>query len=154
MAHPVSWFEITGRDGKKLQNFYKKVFAWKAGGASYDPMMMVGAEAGGISGGIGDIRDGKASVAVYVSTPDVNAHLKKIVGAGGKIAMARQELPGGMGAIAGFLDPSGNWIGLWEPARKAAKKVGGTSAKRAPKKSATKPVKKTAKKSAKKSRQK
>ncbi len=29
MANPVTWFEITGKDGKKLQDFYGGVFGWK-----------------------------------------------------------------------------------------------------------------------------
>jgi len=26
MANPVTWFEVTGKDGKKLQDFYAGVF--------------------------------------------------------------------------------------------------------------------------------
>ena len=29
MAHPVTWFQITGKDGGRLQTFYKDVFAWR-----------------------------------------------------------------------------------------------------------------------------
>ena len=29
MASPVVHFEILGKDGTKLQNFYKKLFDWK-----------------------------------------------------------------------------------------------------------------------------
>ena len=40
--------------------------------------------------------------------------------AGGKPAMPKIELPGGMGWISGFIDPAGNWVGLWAPAKKPA----------------------------------
>jgi len=29
MANPVVHFEVTGKDGKKLQDFYSGVFGWK-----------------------------------------------------------------------------------------------------------------------------
>ena len=29
MANPVVHFEVTGKDGKKLQDFYSKAFGWK-----------------------------------------------------------------------------------------------------------------------------
>lgn len=147
MAHAVSWFQITGKDGKKLQAFYKKVFAWKAGGASYGDMMMVAREKDGISGGIGSSHDGNSHVAIYINVDDLHAHLSKIEAAGGETMMPPTELPGGMGIIAGFHDPAGNWLGLWQPApaRKAATKPAKSAAKKARTRTATKPA---AKKSA------
>lgn len=29
MPHPIVYFEIAGRDGKKLQQFYASVFDWE-----------------------------------------------------------------------------------------------------------------------------
>lgn len=43
-----------------------------------------------------------------------------------------------MGSIAGFIDPAGNWIGLWMPGKAAAPKRSAApkkAAKKAPKKS-------------------
>ena len=52
MAHPVVHFEIAGKDGTKLQEFYRKLFDWKV---EVDPAMnygMVDTGGEGINGGI------------------------------------------------------------------------------------------------------
>jgi predicted enzyme related to lactoylglutathione lyase len=139
MGHPVNWFQISGKNGKKLEAFYKKVFAWKMNSMPGAPMALVDAEPGGIPGGVGASQDGTASVAVYVSVSDVVEHLKLITQAGGSPAMPPMDLPSGMGAIAGFLDPEGNWVGLWQPdplragAKAAAPKAKKTAGKAASK---------------------
>jgi predicted enzyme related to lactoylglutathione lyase len=116
MGNPVSFFQIQGGDAKGLTAFYKKVFGWKMAPArDTGGMMMVAAEAGGIAGGIGASLDGNKSVSVYVSVTDLERNLARIKAAGGQPAMDPFELPGGMGRIAGFIDPVGNWIGLWDP---------------------------------------
>jgi predicted enzyme related to lactoylglutathione lyase len=139
MGHAVTWFQISAKDGEPLKKFYKSVFAWKTspGGGG---MMMIAPEKGGIAGGVGDSQDGSSSVTVYVSVPSLVGHLKKVEKAGGKTAMPPMELPGNMGSIAGFADPAGNFIGLWQEPKKRA----------APRKLATrKPAKKPGKKPAK-----
>jgi predicted enzyme related to lactoylglutathione lyase len=136
MGNPVNFFQITAADGGPLQSFYKKVFAWKVS-EGQGGMMMVAPEKGGIAGGVGDSQNGTASVTVYIDVPNMSAHLTKVEQAGGKIAMPPMELPGGMGTIAGFLDPAGNWIGLWQAAKKFIKPAPAKRrAKAAPKKKA------------------
>src|SRR5689334_23138731 len=121
-------------------------------------MQMVAAEKGGIAGGVGPSRDGNHNVTVYANVDDIAAHLKRIQDAGGEVAMPPMELPEGMGWIAGFTDPAGNWVGLWQPgkppapakkaARKPAKKAAGKKApaKKAPAKKAPAKKKKRGKK--------
>ncbi|HEY8077262.1 MAG TPA: hypothetical protein VIF62_24215 [Labilithrix sp.] len=121
MAHPVNWFQIGGPNGKLLHSFYKNVFGWKMDPApGPGDMMMAKKEGDGIPGGIVTSMNGQPSVAVYVGVGDVDSHLGKVERAGGHMAMPKMELPGGMGFIAGFTDPAGNWIGLWAPAKKPA----------------------------------
>jgi predicted enzyme related to lactoylglutathione lyase len=145
MSHAVNWFQIQGPNGHALQQFYKQVFGWKmkaqpGGGDS----MMVASEPGGIAGGVGTSQNHQPSVAVYVSVGDIDVLFGKIQRAGGRMAMPKTELPGGMGAIAGFSDPAGNWIGLWMPGKAAAavkrssptKKAGGAKKASGPKKKA------------------
>jgi predicted enzyme related to lactoylglutathione lyase len=136
MAHPVSFFQISAADGKPLQAFYQTVFSWKLSLGPGDPIAMVAPEKDGIPGGVGSSQDGSSNVTVYISVDDVRAHLDLVSQAGGQVVMQPMELPGGMGSIAGFTDPAGNWIGLWQsppkkpaPARRAAVKA---SARRAP----------------------
>jgi uncharacterized protein len=139
MAHPVTWFQITGTDGRKLHAFYKKVFGWRMKAApGPGDLQIVHQEEDGISGGVGSAMDGAGGVTVYVNVADVGAHLKKVEAAGGRAAMPPMELPSGMGWIAGFIDPAGNWVGLWAPGAGArpAKKA---PAKRAPAKQAKPP---------------
>jgi uncharacterized protein len=141
MGNPVNFFQITAADGGPLQTFYKQVFAWKMSPGP-SGLMMVASEKGGIAGGVGTSQSGTSSVALYVRVADVSVHLGKVELAGGKTAMPPFELPGGMGTIAGFLDPAGNWIGLWQEPAKPARRA---PAKRRPKKAVS--VKKKARKS-------
>ena len=116
---------------------------------------------GGIPGGIAGIMDGsdKPSVHIYIGTDSIEKQLARIERAGGKVAHGKTPLPPGMGWIAGFIDPAGNFVGLWEnapqakptpkrraPAKKVAKKA--PAKKPAAKKAAAK--KPAAKKAAKK----
>ncbi len=161
MGHPVTWFQIQGKDGDALAAFYKKAFAWQMSDAVGGGMQMVAPEkdasGDGIAGGIGASMDGSSGVAVYVNCQNIDAQMAKIEAAGGRRAMPNTVLDGGFGTIAGFLDPAGNWTGLWEPAakpeapkKKAAKKTAKKAAKKATKKTAKKATKKAAKKATKK----
>ncbi len=150
MSHPVNWFQIRGQDAGALHKFYTDVFRWKLM-ASPDPsMMFVEKEKGGISGGIAD-GQGSTGVSVYVACEDVDLQLAKVEAAGGKTTMSKVELPSGMGFIAGFTDPAGNFIGLWAPApklraKKADKKEQKKAAKKDKKAAEKKPEKKADKK--------
>jgi len=124
MAHPVTWFQISGKDGGRLQSFYREVFAWRIKPSPDGMTGMVDPEKpGGIAGGVGASRDGNASVALYVNVDNLNDHLQRVEAAGGRRAMEPMDLPGDMGAIAGFIDPEGNWIGIWQPPKKAPKRA-------------------------------
>jgi hypothetical protein len=112
---------------------------------------MVSPEKGGIAGGVGASRDGNHNVTVYANVDDIAAHLKLIQDAGGEVAMPPMELPEGMGWIAGFTDPAGNWVGLWQPGKRpaSAKRAARKPAKKAPAKAARKPAGKAKAKAAK-----
>jgi predicted enzyme related to lactoylglutathione lyase len=128
MGHAVNWFQISGRgDAKALQKFYKQAFGWKMKTAPDGRMSMVDREKGGIAGGIGPSMSGEPSVAVYIESDKLEKDLARVEKAGGHAAMQPMDLPAGMGRIAGFVDPDGNWIGLWEagkPVKKGAAKKG------------------------------
>ena len=153
-ASTVGWFSIQGKNHTKLISFYKKAFNWKKTMPLPDGGQMIPAGKDGIPGGIGPSRDGKSSVSVYINVTNIGAQLKKIAAAGGKVAMPETELPNNMGSIAGFIDPAGNWTGIWAPpkaakkkAKKRAKKKAAkkkTARKKAAKKAARRPAKKKA----------
>lgn len=111
MAQPVVHFEVVGKDGKKLQEFYSKLFDWTVDANNPMQYGMVAAGEGGIGGGVAASQDGKPGVTFYVNVPDVAAALKKAESLGGKTVMPPMDVPGGP-QIAQFSDPEGNVIGL------------------------------------------
>jgi|SRR5581483_8484586 len=112
MGNPVVHFEISGKDGKKLQSFYKDLFDWNM---DIDPQGygMVAAGEGGIGGGVTASEQG-ASVTFYVAVDDCQKYLDKIERMGGKTVMPPQDY-GGMLTFALFSDPEGNVIGIVKP---------------------------------------
>ena len=110
MGQPVVHFEVHGKDGKKLQEFYGKLFDWNVD--TNNPMAygMVAGSDGGIGGGITE-SPAAPMVTFYVNVPDIAAALKKAESLGGKTVMPPMAVPGGP-EIAQFADPEGNVIGL------------------------------------------
>lgn len=119
MGNPVVHFEIAGPDGAALQQYYGELFGWQifetegAGGETY---RLVNANEGGIGGGIFTTREDmpvRNFVTFYVQVDELQAALDSIAGAGGAPCMPPMEIGEGMGAIAAFNDPAGNFIGLY-----------------------------------------
>ena len=109
MASKVTHFEVHGKDGKRLQEFYASLFGWKVDANNPMQYGMVSAEKGGIGGGIS--QSGKPMVTFYVEVADPAAALKRVEKLGGKTVMPPMDVPGGP-RIAQFADPEGNVIGL------------------------------------------
>lgn len=114
MAAPVVHFEVVGKDGKRLQDFYASLFGWKIDANNPMNYGMVEAEKGnpvsGIGGGIYGQSDAEPRVTFYVQVPDLQEALRKAESLGGK-TVGTWEVPGGP-TIAQFRDPEGNVIGL------------------------------------------
>ena len=58
MAQKIVHFEIIGKDGKKLQEFYSKLFDWKVDANNPMNYGMVGGDEAGLGGGIASAMDG------------------------------------------------------------------------------------------------
>jgi predicted enzyme related to lactoylglutathione lyase len=120
MGNPVVFFEVLGKDGKKLRRFYSDLFGWafnEIGGdeAAFD-YGLVAAEEQGIEGGVGTTPEGSPGhVTFYVGTDDVAESLERARSLGGSALMPPMELPGG-GTIGLFTDPEGHTIGLYKRA--------------------------------------
>src|SRR5262245_27487971 len=122
MAAPVVNFEIMGKDGLKLQKFYAELFGWKiqnmAEMGNYG-MSETGSRGdtvgkGSIDGGVGGTQPGAPNcVTVYIQVKDIDAHLKKISGMGGKTLVPKTVIPNVV-TFAQFTDPEGNVVGLVE----------------------------------------
>lgn len=113
MPNPVVHFEIVGKDGKKLQDFYANLFGWKIDANNEFNYGMVDTDTPGtgIRGGIGPTMDGNARTTVYAQVSDLQASLDKAVSLGGKVIMPITEIPGAV-TMAMIADPEGNTFGL------------------------------------------
>ncbi|HYG60085.1 MAG TPA: VOC family protein [Symbiobacteriaceae bacterium] len=109
MSYPVVHFEITGKDGAKLQDYYANLFGWKVNADNPMAYGLVSAEQGGIGGGI--CSHDNNSVTIYVAVPDLQAMLDKAVALGGKVITPITHIPG-MVTFATFQDPQGNVMGI------------------------------------------
>ena len=112
MPNPVVHFEVTGKDGKKLQSFYAGLFNWQID--ANNPMnygLVEAQERHGIGGGIGPTDQGDGGVTFYVEVDDPQAYLDKAVSLGGKVLMPVTEIPN-MVTMAQFADPEGHVVGI------------------------------------------
>jgi predicted enzyme related to lactoylglutathione lyase len=118
VPNPVVHFEIMGRDRKKLQEFFGKLFGWKIDDNNPMNYGVVDTAAGGINGGIGQAPGNPSYVTFYVSVDDPAATLDKATSLGGKVCMPPMPIPG-VGTIAMFQDPEDHVIGIIKPDRPA-----------------------------------
>lgn len=116
MANPVLWFEVLGKDGKALRQFYSSLFGWQvqepdpAGGFDYG---MVAASDGGIGGGIGTSPGGEPGFATFsVEVDDPEAVLARAEQLGGRTVVPVSEIPAFGLEYAYFADPEGHVIGI------------------------------------------
>jgi predicted enzyme related to lactoylglutathione lyase len=114
MAAPVIHFEVVGKDGKALQDYYSKLFGWNlhtdnpGGYGMTDP-----AETGPVVG-IGSTPDGSTGhVTGYVRVADINETVAKATALGGSVVMPKFS-PDGSAQLALVADPEGHVIGLTE----------------------------------------
>jgi predicted enzyme related to lactoylglutathione lyase len=119
MGRPVVHFEVIGKDGEKLQEYYSDLFGWEI--QSDNPLNYgivsregnTNADGAGIGGGVGQAPDGyDGHLTFYVEVPDVEATLANAESLGGKRIMGPDEVPG-MGLVLGqFTDPEGHLVGV------------------------------------------
>jgi predicted enzyme related to lactoylglutathione lyase len=111
MPNPVVHFEIVGKDGKSLQDYYAQLFGWKIDADNPMNYGLVAAEANGIAGGIGPVPAGEGHVTFYVEVDDPQAYLDKAVSLGGRVIMPVTEIPNTV-TMAQFADPEGHVVGI------------------------------------------
>lgn len=113
MTRPVVHFEIYGKDGKRLQEFYRELFGWKIDANNPMNYALVEPGIGGPENGVGGgIAQADAPfVTIYVQVISLDETLQKAESMGGKTVMPPMDVPGGP-TIAQFQDPEGNRIGL------------------------------------------
>ncbi|MEP7365261.1 MAG: VOC family protein [Acidobacteriota bacterium] len=137
-------FEIPADDVKRAKKFYEKALGWKIS----DPWKMnyffVVTKEGkeeGINGGLMPRKMPGQPFMNYIAVPSIDAAMKKVVKAGGTVAMPKTEIGSNMGWVAAFQDTEGNLMGFHEsapppspekkaPAKKAVKKAVKKAAKK------------------------
>jgi uncharacterized protein len=120
MGQPVVHFEVIGKDGEKLRNYYSELFGWDFGDpigpTNYAVTARDGntnADGAGIGGGVGTGPEGyPGHVTFYVEVDDVGAALEKAESLGGTRIMGPDTMSEPPITIALFSDPEGHVIGL------------------------------------------
>ena len=109
MPDPVVHFEVIGKDGAKLRDYYSAVFGWQFNVMPEMDYGLVDNGGAGINGGIGS---GEAPHSMfYIEVADPQATLDKVERSGGKTVSPVMEIPGVV-TLAHFADPDGNVVGL------------------------------------------
>ena len=115
MGNPIVHWEITGKDGAKLQKFYGDLFDWKITvSEEMGDYGMVDTAAGGINGGImTSPEDAPPYLTIYIQVDDLQACLDKAEKMGAKTVVPPTPIPN-VGSFAMFHDPEGNLVGIYK----------------------------------------
>jgi predicted enzyme related to lactoylglutathione lyase len=124
MGQAVVHFEVIGKDGEKLRDYYSQLFDWEIDAGNpmnYGVVQRDGntnSEGVGIGGGVAGGPEGyEGHVTFYVEVPDVEAALAKAESLGGERVMGPETLSEAGGMVLGQLkDPEGHVIGLIQSA--------------------------------------
>jgi len=115
MGNKIEHVDFLSKNLGESSEFFNRVFSWNFQnmGDNYS-LFQTGAEGGLRGGGFGtDDSMSKQHAIAYVTVDDIEAKLKEIESAGGKIQLPKTALPENYGYIAMFTDPHGVSWGLW-----------------------------------------
>jgi predicted enzyme related to lactoylglutathione lyase len=110
--HAINYVELPVHDMKAARAFYAKAFGWEFNdyGPEYSGIKGEGRELGGLreEPGYAGVRGGPL---VVLFSKDLDATVKGVSAAGGRIITPPFEFPGGRRFH--FTDPSGNELAVW-----------------------------------------
>ncbi len=122
-ADKVSWFEMPADDVQRASEFYGKVFGWGTPPMGDNAVfaLTVAAdengnptEVGGINGGFHKRQDkSDTGPVINIHVDDIDAKLKAIEAAGGRILQPRTEIVEYGLSMALFSDTEGNVMGVY-----------------------------------------
>lgn len=123
MANGFVHIELTTDDVKKAQGFYQKLFKWKISAVKGMPYAMINTGTKVPGGGIQQkpMPDAPTAWMPYVEVKDVKRTLAQARKMGAQVPVDYMPMEN-MGAMGVIVDPTGAAIGVWEPAKKTAKK--------------------------------
>ena len=118
VANTPIWLDLSSGDPAGSREFYAKLFGWKV---DVNPDPQYGGYAlAKLSGkdvaGIGPKQDphGPSAWLVYIGTKDADDTVKKAKAAGGHVIVEPMQV-GPQGRMVVIQDPSGAFLGAWEP---------------------------------------
>ena len=118
----VVHFEIDAEKPERAIRFYEKVFGWKIekwnGPVEYWLIMTGNEKEPGIDGGLGKRTEAEPSTVNTIDVPSVDEYVKKIEKNGGSILRSKMAVPG-VGWMAYFKDPEGNFWGIMQTDKNA-----------------------------------
>lgn len=126
--NPVVHFEMPAEDRKRMSEFYTTAFGWQTqqlgeemGGyvlAGTTPADQEGnpTTPGNINGGFYQKTDDPLThgTSIVIAVEDIDAHMKKVTTAGGKIIGEPMMIPG-IGNFVSFYDTEGNRASMLQP---------------------------------------
>lgn len=110
----VGWFEVLGKDGNALRDFYGNAFGWTFRVAEEMDYGEVdtGTPGRGIPGGVGAAHD-TPTVRIYAAVDDLTKYLERADALGAQIVQEPTDVGAGT-TIAAFKDPQGNVFGMYK----------------------------------------
>lgn len=121
MKNAITWFEIGTGNLTPATAFYEAVLGRKmrlenmgpSEGAVFAYDEAAEGTGGALMAGPTAPRPGNTGTLIYLdASPSLDEALARVAKAGGKLALARQALPPGMGFFAHITDLDGNRVGL------------------------------------------
>ncbi len=119
VANTPIWLDLSSSDPAGARDYYSKLFGWKIdvnpdpqyGG--YAVAKLNGKDVAGVCPQMSP--DAPSAWMIYIGTKDADESAKKISAAGGKVIAPPMQV-GPQGRMVIFQDPTGAFLGLWEPA--------------------------------------
>jgi predicted enzyme related to lactoylglutathione lyase len=109
---PIVHLEVTGKDGKKLQDFFSQLFGWQLN--ADNPMNYgVGQLSEEVGVGVGPAQDGNGAAIFYLGVDSVEDALAKAESLGGSRIWGPMDVPEGP-TIGVFTDPEGHMVGVFQ----------------------------------------
>jgi predicted enzyme related to lactoylglutathione lyase len=122
-ADKVSWFEMPADDVQRVSEFYRKVFSWTTPPMGEDATFALtvkadengnATEVGGINGGFHKrLGASDAGPVINIHVDDIDAKLKAVEAAGGRVIQPRTEVGEYGLSMALFSDTEGNVMGVY-----------------------------------------
>jgi predicted enzyme related to lactoylglutathione lyase len=118
-------FDLQATDPEKIIPFYEKVFGWKFNkcpeevcppGQEYWLIETGPKEEPGIDGGLS--KKGAGPAANTIGVENLDQAIEKVKAEGGEITMPKSPIPG-VGWLAFFKDPDGNFFGMMQDDKEA-----------------------------------